>query len=133
MKPTAQDIYSLLSNQKFKKVTEIFQDGLTGMFVVLKILDEANKELSAGDISETFGVSTARTAVILATLEKKGFVIKTKSELDARKTIVKLTTNGLTALNERKCKIITTIESFMSKLNDNEVNNLYQILNKLAD
>lgn len=131
MGPTAQDIYFLLSNSKLKKIAEIFQDGFTGMFVVLKILDNAKKELSAGDISEMFGVTTARTAVVLNVLEKKGYINKTKSSLDARKTIVKLTDKGLTSLNERKQKIINAIEHLMSCLDNNDIKNFYNILQKL--
>lgn len=132
MRPTAQDIYFLIGDYRFKKVTEILHDGTTGMYVVLKILDD-NKELSAGDVSEALGVTTARTAVILKTLEKKGLVKKTKSETDARKTIVKITNAGLLSLNERKQKIIGTIENYMSVLNDNDAKNFYDILQKLLN
>lgn len=131
MKPTAQDVYLLLGNSKLKVISETFQDGFTGMFVVLKILDNAKKELSAGDISQTFGVTTARTAVILNTLEKKGYIIKNKSDSDARKTIVKLTDEGLIALNERKQKIINAIEELMSNLSDKDIKSFYKVLQKL--
>lgn len=133
MRPTEQDIYHLITNQKLKKIAEIFHEGISGMYVVLKILDEQKKELSAGDISEILEVTTARTAVILSTLCKKGLIIKTKSKLDARKTIVKITDMGLLVLKERKQKIFDTIKKIMSRLNDDDIENFCTIMQKLSD
>lgn len=127
----SQDFYLLFSSGKFRKVSEIVQDGFSGMYYVLKILADAKSELSAGNISETFGVSTARTAVILNTLEKKGYIVKSKSKVDARKTIVKLTKSGETILNERKKIILNFIDEFLQKLDDSEKSDFYKLLIKL--
>lgn len=131
MELNSQDFYLLFSSGKFRKISEIVQDGFSGMYYVLKILADAKSELSAGNISETFGVSTARTAVILNTLEKKGYIIKSKSKLDARKTIVRLTKSGETALNERKEIILSFIDEFLQKLDDSEKSDFYKLLTKL--
>lgn len=131
MRLSANDFYLLFSNHKFKKVTETLQDGFTGMYFVLRILEDAENELSAGDIAEAFNVTTARTAVILATLEKKGFITKTKSSQDARRTIVKITDAGKSALEERKEKVFVAVDGFLSKLTKGEVKDFYKILQKL--
>lgn len=131
MRRTAEDFYMLFSNHKFKKVTDTLQDGFSGMYVVLKIIEDAPNELSAGDISQIFGVTTARTAVVLTTLEKKEYIIKSKSENDARKTIVKITEKGKKTLNERKDELFTDINTFLNKLDDIDIDNLYKIISKL--
>lgn len=133
MNKSAQDFYFLFSNHKFKKVTDVLQDGFSGMYVVLKIIKDAERELSAGDISDIFGVTTARTAVVLTTLEKKEYIIKSKSANDARKTIVKITPKGNKVLEERKDELFVAINAFLSKLNANEIDNLYKIIEKLLD
>lgn len=131
MKKTAQDFYLLFCNHKFKKVSETIQDGFSGMYFVLRILAEAGKDLFAGDISDIFKVSTARTAVILNTLEKKGFVFKSKSDVDARKTVVRITESGQKILEDRKNRIFTALDKFLAKLNEEETQQFYNILNKL--
>ncbi len=133
MGKTAEDFYQLFSNHKFKKVADTLQDGFSGMYVVLKIIQDAEKELSAGDISDIFGVTTARTAVVLTTLEKKEYIIKSKSENDARKTIVKITEKGNIALETRKNELFFAINAFLNKLSEEEKNNLYKIVEKLLN
>lgn len=129
---TAQELYSAICDQKVKKAIEFIQDGFYGMYFVLKILFSAQKELTAGDIAENFGVTTARTAVVLNSLAKKGFITRSKSKDDARKTIVSLTAEGEIALHERKAKLFSVIDSMMGKLDDNEKEQLFHILRKLA-
>lgn len=131
MKYCAEDFYLSLSNHKFKKFSQVIQDGHSGIFFVLKILDDAQKEMTAGDIAEIFGVTTARTAVILNTLEKKGYLCKSKSSSDARKTIVCITESGHIALEQRKTDIFGMINDMLSKLTEEEVSTLFSILQKL--
>lgn len=131
MKFCAEDFYLSLSNNKFKKFSQVIQDGHSGIFFVLKILDDTQKEMTAGDIADIFGVTTARTAVILNTLEKKGYLSKSKSSIDARKTIVSITESGHIALEQRKVVIFEMINTMLSKLTDEEISTLFNILQKL--
>lgn len=131
MQLTSQDFYMLFCNHKFKKISETIQDGFSGMYFVLRLLSESKDFLLAGDISQLFQVTTARTAVILNTLEKKGFVSKSKCEDDARKTKVEITSLGIEALIERKKKILGTIEHFLNKLDETEKVQFFDILKKL--
>lgn len=131
MTPNIQDFYLLFCNHNFKNIVDTIQDGFCGMFFVLKIVLDANKELSAGDISQMFNVTTARTAVVLSALEKKGYITKQKSTTDARKTIVNITELGKQILEERKTKLFATLEGFLSKLSQNELQSFYGILKKL--
>lgn len=127
----AQTFYTLLSNGKFKQISSVLQDGFSGIYLVLKTLDDAQTPISAGDISTSLGVSTARTAVALACLEKKGFIKKSKFHLDARKTMVEITESGKNALEDRKNDIFALINQFLDKLNDKEKICLFDILKKL--
>ncbi len=131
MSTTAQDFYTLFCNHKFRKISEIIQEGFSGMYYVLKLLADAKRELTAGDISESFGVTTARTAVILNTLEKKEYIEKSKSKNDGRQTIVKITQKGISVLKERKKKLFETINTYLSKLKPTEIDDLYGIIKTL--
>lgn len=126
--PTAQDFYFLFCNRKFKRLTKTIQDGYSGMYFALKILSEAKTPLSAGKISCLFETSTARTAVILSTLEKKGYITKSKDPSDARKTIVSITSEGETALQKRKQIIFSTIDELLSTLDNTQKEQFYELL-----
>lgn len=127
----AQDFYALLCAKKFKHITSILQDGLSGIYLVLKILSESSSPLSAGDISVSLGVSTARTAVALTTLQKKGYIKKFKPGLDARKTMVELTPAGIDAFEKRKKELFLIIDKSLSWLDDSEKCCFYDIVKKL--
>lgn len=101
------------------------------MYVGLKIIYDSNTELSAGDISEIFKVTTTRTAVILSTLEKKGLILKLKSEFDTRKTIVKITEKGVKELLNRKTKILEMINCILLKFSDEDKETLYNLICKI--
>ncbi len=131
MKKNAKDFYLLFCNSKFRNVSETIQEGFSGMYYVLKILSDSNSELSAGDISNEFEVSTARTAVILNTLERKGYIKKSKSIQDGRKTIVLLTEEGSNALQIRKNKILSVLDTYINKLNKQETDEFYFLLEKI--
>lgn len=131
MKLDGEDFYNLCSNNNFREIVEKIEDGYSGMFYILKILSEAKEELTAGDVTNKFGTSTARTAVALTNLEKKGYITRTKSESDQRQTIVKITGDGLIALNSRKNELFSNIHRYLEKLSTKEQKQLYQILQKL--
>lgn len=131
MKRTAEDLYNELICCDLKQPYKLFQDGFAGMFVVLRFLQKSEGVL-AGDISDALGITTARTAVVLNTLQRKGYIEKTKFSQDARKTIVKITENGKHALEKRKEIIINMINSFISILDNSEVETLYNITKKIV-
>lgn len=127
------DFYTLVCGNKFKKISETIQDGQGGMYYVLKILSESACELTAGEISERFQVSTARTAVMLSTLEKKGYIEKAKAKDDGRKTIVKITPLGENTLKDRMYRILCVFDEYLEKLDMLEREELYNLLNKLLE
>lgn len=131
MKLNGEDFYNLCSNNNFRNIVEKIEDGYSGIYYILKILSEAKEELTAGDVTNKFGTSTARTAVALTTLEKKNYITKTKSEKDQRQTIVKITGDGLIALNARKTELFSNIDKYLGKLSTKESKQLYLILQKL--
>ncbi len=131
MKLDGSAFYNLCSNNNFRKIVEKIEDGYSGIFYILKILSEAKGELTAGDIAEKFGASTARIAVALSNLEKKGYILREKSKKDARITIVKITNEGVLALNKRKSDLFESIDYYLSKLSPKEKKSFYQSLQKL--
>ena len=64
------------------------------MFVLNFLYDYKHFEITPGDITSKYGVTSARTAKILNQLEEKEYVRRKKSNLDGRKYIIRLTSLG---------------------------------------
>ncbi|MDL2300168.1 MarR family winged helix-turn-helix transcriptional regulator [Clostridiaceae bacterium OttesenSCG-928-D20] len=95
---TAEQIDIIL--EKFEevhsaKLTRRMDGNKAGMGAVLRLLSQSKEPVSAGQISEALGVSTARVAVLLKKMSAKSLITKETSEVDARITIVRLTETGL--------------------------------------
>lgn len=88
-----------------------------GIGYVLKLLYAAKDGcLTAGEISEAMGVSTARVAVLLKKTEKKGLIVKGSHSSDARVTVVRLSEEGKRAANEMKENMLRNISRVVDKV-----------------
>lgn len=72
----------------------IINETHVGMGAILKILMQGNKPISAGQLSKTLKVSTARVAVLLKKLEAKGLIDITPGMHDTRVKMVTLSVTG---------------------------------------
>ena len=66
----------------------------------------------------------------LATLEKKGFILK--KQIDKRTNLIELTNKGEKILEESALTIKTFRENLSSKLDENEINKIVELLEKVA-
>ena len=130
-KKIAQEFFKRLSTKNVGRIFSFLEDN-RGMYTILKFIHEADKDVLAGDISKSLNISTARVAVALTSLKKRNFIEKIKSDDDARKTIVKITDIGKTALEERQNKIIKNITNLLNKLSNRDSKILLEIITKLV-
>jgi DNA-binding MarR family transcriptional regulator len=126
----ADEILKSAGKKNCKRITTFFNEWTKGLYVILRMINISEKEIVAGDIANTLGISTARVAVALATLERKKWIKKHKSVLDARKTVVELTDLGKSILKEREEELKEIIILYLNKLTDEEVMQLLNIIKK---
>lgn len=133
MKFTAiqEEMKNLCQSKNWRSLVTLIDEGYKGLFVILGILSDEAAPLSAGALAVKTGVSTARIASALNTLESKGFVRREKVEGDGRKVQISLTEDGKTALENRKRKVEEMIEPMLGNLSDEEASYLFFILKKL--
>ncbi len=127
----SKDIYELLCYSKRGKIAKFSDERLKGIYIILKILSDGAGEVTAGDLAERLEVSTPRIAVALQTLENKGFIKKNKSAKDGRKTIVTITELGVSVFKDKENQVIKKLERYLTKLTDDELCSLKNILQKL--
>lgn len=129
-KDIAIEILKSAEKKNCKYITSFLDEWTKGLYVILRIIDISETEVVAGDISNKLGISTARVAVALATLERKKWIKKHKSKVDARKTVVELTDLGKEMLIARGHELVEIIKMFLDKLKDEEVLQLMNIVKK---
>lgn len=125
-----ENLIKSLSSIRPKKVPENFDNGLKGAVIILKMLSN-NECLSAGEIAKNLNVSSARIAVALNNLESKDYIEKQKDEFDARKTLVKITSQGQKELIERQEKMKEHLLNCLTNLTDDDLIMLINIINKI--
>jgi DNA-binding MarR family transcriptional regulator len=76
------------------KVFKILNETAAGIGAALRILYEHDGSTTSGRLCDMLGVSSARVAALLKTMETKGLITREKNVLDARITIVTLTPFG---------------------------------------
>lgn len=125
-----KQITQLTRTGNWHKLIGLLDDGYRGMYVILKILIEKGGKCGSGDLAKEMGVSTARVATAINSLEKKGYVCRQSDENDARKVTILITEQGIDAIEQRKKSIETMIAPMLDNLSDEESNELFELLKK---
>lgn len=126
-----EELLNSIRGDNFKKIVNTLEDGYRGMYVILKFVRDNMRETVAGDISKNLNISTARVAVCLNSLEKKGYIVKSKSKTDGRVTVVEITDLGKSVLAKREGEIKELIQLLFSNLSEEEVVQLINIIKKI--
>lgn len=93
-----------------------------GIGLVMKLLfSSPSGKLTAGEISEAMCVSTARVAVLLKKMEKKGLIVKSVDESDARVTNVRLSDVGYETVKAMREDMIERASMLIDKLGEEKI------------
>lgn len=98
---------------------------------MLKAINDSKDVVYSGDLAKALGISTARMSAILNSLSKSDLIIREDDLKDKRKTIVKLTNKGKKELEERKQSINAKLNSFVSRLSEDEIETFFAIIQKI--
>lgn len=105
---TKEEVEYVFDHLMIAKPEEIFM-GMDktklGVGAVIRLLNTSDRPLSAGEISRSIRVSTARTAVLLKKMLAKGLILKDADELDGRKTLVTLSEKGKQSAQKAKTEL----------------------------
>ena len=113
----------------FKSVNELQM----GIGAVLQILQKAQGVVTAGQISEEMGVSTARVAVLLKKMAAKGLITKEKGVMDGRVTIVRLTESGENIASKMRHEMWVQVEKIIDSIGEEKVLEFIEISNEIRN
>lgn len=129
-----QQLRTITTKSSLADVLNDFNHGEVG---VLSYLAFDKDGVSAGELSEKIGVTTARIANILNSLENKKYIKRKEDKLDKRKTIVVITAKGKEIAFDAKEEVINKIAKVIKEIGYDEIKEyarlalkIRQILNK---
>lgn len=107
-----QSLMKMRNDEFFKEINVT----KAGVGAVVKILFDSDKPVSAGTISKSMGVSTARVAVLLRKMQAKDLIVKENDCSDARKTLVSLSETGRATAKRMKEEVYAHIDAVIEKV-----------------
>lgn len=106
---------------------------LRGMPVVLRELIIAGGELSPGELAKRMGVSDARVANILRSLEERGLVTRAGAAKDKRRVVVTITDAGRIAADKIRDEGVEMVADFLKELGEEDARDLVRVINRVAE
>lgn len=106
---------------------------MRGEIHVLIMLMKSGESLSPGFISREAGVSTARVAALLNSLEKKGMIVRTPSPEDRRMLSVSLTDHGREYVESKREKLISHRIRVLKAMGEEDAERFISLLGKLTE
>lgn len=133
MKETASELVLQIQNL-YNNHKKVFNINLKGEYsLLLYLLKYHKREITPGNISDDFNISTARVAASLNSLETKGYLTREISKSDRRVIIIKLTKAGTEKAIVLKEKQISYISEILSYFKEEEINDIMRLVNKLDE
>lgn len=127
MNEVLEIMYALHNYHKDSQI----QMTLKGEVFVLLSLDKRGGLALPSELTEDTGVSTARIAAILKSVEKKGLLKREMDVNDRRKILVSLTPEGTAYVKEKKEEIFSFWKKLMDAIGEEDIQNAIRILRKV--
>ncbi|MBP1040706.1 transcriptional regulator [Vagococcus sp. BWB3-3] len=113
----------------FSKIEKSHQ----GETMVMKFLDILEKPTSPKHIAESLNLSSARIAVLLGSLEKKGQIVRNMDPNDRRRINVTLTECGKKQANTEKKKMSDKVIAVFNQMGEEDTKKFVELITKFID
>jgi DNA-binding MarR family transcriptional regulator len=105
---------------------------MRGEACIIYVIAQKGGGVLPGEISNEMGISSARTAVALNNLEKKGLITRQMDRSDRRKILVDLTLAGQILVEHHNRTMLESAVRIIEALGERDAKELVRILGKLA-
>ncbi len=131
--------YSLLAGQLLSVQANLLQvpayqqlsKMVRGEMFVLNYLATHEAAIHPKELSKKMAVSTARITSLLHHMEEKGLVARSSDLSDNRQIFVRLTENGVTAIQKARAEVISRVSSLLEALGPEDAREYIRIQEKL--
>ena len=104
---------------------------LRGELFVLNYLYNRNEGIHPKELSEKLSVSTARIASLLNHMEEKHLVVRETDPEDSRQVLVRLTPDGLGAIQRCRSDVLANVERMLEDLGPDDAREYIRIQEKI--
>ena len=127
-----QFIQNSYHDRKFNQQRQIVAS-MRGENFVLFYLSRQGDSVLPGDISTVMNISSARIAVALNGLEKKGLITRRIDKTDRRKILVNLTPEGIERANSHKKSVLDRTKHMLEMLGERDAKEFVRIVGRLSE
>ena len=106
---------------------------MRGEMAVMRLLEEENGALTAGDISRLLEMTTSRIAAVLGALEKKGLIVRCADQADRRRVLVTLTESGAALCRMKRACLLRRMERFLSRLGEEDAAHFVRLMKRAQE
>ena len=103
---------------------------MRGEMAVMRLLEEEQSALTAGDISRLLEMTTSRIAAVLGALEKKGLIVRRADQADRRRVLVTLTESGTALCRMKREHLLRRMERFLSRLGEEDAAHFVRLMKR---
>lgn len=112
-----------------------------GEYLVLLALRQRNltstsqtvdPSIKASGLSDAVGISRPNVTRLLNSLQSKGLITRTMSEVDRRVMLVDLTPAGVEAVQKANCSLLRIADQLVLGLGEDDTERLIELLDKLS-
>lgn len=89
-----------------------------------------DNEMCLSDISHMLNVTKGRITAMTNSLSKKGFVVPTVDPTDRRRLLLSLTEKGKVYIAEKRERVDTAIDQYISYVGEEQVERIITVLNE---
>ena len=124
-----QKMYKLRQARPQKQITE----SMHGEHFILQFIAFHKGSVLPSEISNEMGISSARIAATLNSLERKGLIVRQIDISDRRRILVDLTSEGKALAEEHHQEAMEMLTKVLSSLGEHDAREYVRITGRLAE
>lgn len=132
-KSLAHDYMEVMNKMHRHKVQKQLTDSMHGEHFVLFYISQHEGNVIPGDISNKMGITSARIAAALNSLEGKGLISRRIDTKDRRRILIDLTDAGREQVQEHYQMIMGITTHMLEYLGEDDATEFIRIMKRLAD
>ena len=101
---------------------------MRGEMAVLRLLEQEDRRMTAGEICRLLDMKTPRIAAVLGSLEKKGLIDRSEDAEDRRRVIVSLNDEGKATCLQKKREAAGYLQRMLERLGEKDAQEFVRLM-----
>lgn len=129
----ALEFIEVMNQTRKRNISKKIDDSMRGEHFVLNYISEHQENVTPSDISNEMGITSARIAAALNSLEKKGLIIRSIDPQDRRRILIDMTDSGKEQVRNHYENVLNTTTNMMRHLGEEDAKHYIRIMKKMAE